>query len=58
MKSTENIKVQQLRKGVYRITSAGARSAVTGKFVPPSASSRHPLSSFLRSNAERKVPSK
>jgi hypothetical protein len=44
MKSTEKTTVQELRKGVYRLTSVGSRSAVTGKFTSPKTSSQGQLS--------------
>lgn len=45
MKSTEKTTVQELRKGVYRLTSAGNRSVVTGKFTSAKSPSQAQLSS-------------
>lgn len=57
MKSTEKTTVQELRKGVYRLTSVGSRSAVTGKFTSPKSSSQGQLSSVAPRGAKsEKMP--
>lgn len=59
MKSTEKTTVQELRKGVYRLTSAGSRSAVTGKFTSPNSPSQGQLSSVSpRSGYQDRTPKK
>ncbi len=59
MKSTEKTTVQELRKGVYRLTSIGNRSVVTGKFTSEKSPSQGQLSSVApRTAYQDRTPKK
>ena len=57
MKSTEKTTVQELSKGVYRLTAVGSGSAVTGKFTSPKMTGQGQLSLVsTRGTSQERTP--
>lgn len=58
MKSTDKTAVQELSKGVYRLTAAGNRSALTGRFTSSKRASQVQVSSVPSRTTPREASPK